>query len=148
MENESGFDANAELAALGAATRGYGNARPGEAWYHLILGLGAGVVVAAQGFSMPWSILAPLAIVLTIPALIAWWRSTHGWWVSGYGPTKARWIAIAMVPILGAAAFWSFVADNLLVSIIAGAAAAAAVTLLGFAWMAVWRREIRKGRVD
>jgi hypothetical protein len=143
VENGEDFDASAELAGLDAATSGYATAMPGEGWYHLALGVGAGMVVAAQGLSSPWSWILPLAFVLSVPLFMAWWRKSHGWWVPGYGPERTRWVVVLMAVVLASLAFVSFMADAVWVSVIMGAIAAVVVAALGFVWMHVWRRGLK-----
>lgn len=143
MENDEDFDASADLAGLDAATAGYASAMPGEGWYHLALGVVIGAIVTAQGLSSPWSWVLPLAALFTVPLLIAWWRASHGWWVSGYKPERTRWvIAVMAVAYLGLA-FVSFIADSVWVSVVMGIIAALVITVTGFVWMIVWRRGLK-----
>lgn len=143
MENDEGLDAAEELAGLDAATSGYATATAGEGWYHLALGFGVGVIVTAQGLSSPWSWILPLAFLVTLPLFIGWWRRSHGWWVSGYGPARTRWVVALMAVAYVGLAFASFVAESVWVSVMLGAIAAVVITASGFVWMFVWRRGLK-----
>lgn len=143
MENDHRIDPAADLAGLDRATAGYAAATPGEGWYHALLGVGAGLAVVSQGLLTPWSIVLPLAFILTIPLFIHWWRTSHGWWVSGYTPRRARWVAAVLICVMLGLAVLSLTAHSLWVSIAAGVATAVIVTALGFVWMRVWRKGLR-----
>lgn len=143
MENDEVFDPAVELAGLDSATAGYASAAPGEGWYHLALGVGAGIVVAAQGLSSPWSWILPLVFLFTVPLLVSWWRTSHGWWVSGYGPKRTRWVVALMAIAFVGLGFLSDVTESVWVSVFAGAVAAAVITATGFVWMHVWRRGLK-----
>lgn len=142
MENDAEFDAAADLASLHGAVDGYATPTKGEWLYHLALGLGAGVMVLAQGMDAPWSLILSLVFLMMIPLLISWWRATHGWWVSGYAPRATRGVMVVLLLGFVAAALWSFVASNVLISAGLAAATTALVTILGFVWMRVWRRSL------
>ena len=82
MESERD-DPHATLARLDEVATTYIDAPRGEGLYHVALGLGAGIFIASQGLPQPWASLVAVAFILVMPAFIAWWRRTHGWWVSG-----------------------------------------------------------------
>lgn len=140
MENEEYVDPSAALASLDDAAAGYAQAVPGEGWYHVALGLGAGLMVIAQGLTSPWSWILAVAFFGSVPLLVGWWRRSHGWWVSGYVPARTRGVvalmAVALVGLMGA----SFLAHSVWTSVVLGGVAAIVVTMAGFAWMRVWRR--------
>lgn len=143
MENEpTEYHADA-LARLDAVATSYADAPRGEGWYHVALGAGAGVFIASQGFPQPWAMVVALAFVLAIPLFIAWWRRTHGWWVSGYTGGATLWVTSLMLVVLAATAMWSYLAAELWMNVAAGAIACIAVSALGFLWMRVWRRQMR-----
>lgn len=140
MENDERLDAAQDLAGVDAATSGYAAATAGESWYHVALGVCAGAMVTAQGLSSPWSWILPLVFLATLPLFIGWWRRSHGWWVSGYGPARTRWVIALMVVAYVGLSFVSFAADSVWVSAIMGAITAVVVAAAGFVWMFVWRR--------
>jgi len=142
MESNERADAAAQLGRLASVRDDYAVGKRGEGWYHIALGVAAGAMITAQGMAQPWGILVTLAFLLSIPAFIAWWRRQHGWWVSGYSPRQARWVAVAMGLALAACLAWSYLAPSIWGSLCAGVVAATIVAALGFAWMAVWRREV------
>lgn len=143
MENDGSLDAAQNLADLDAATSGYATPTAGEGWYHLALGVCAGVMVTAQGLPSPWSWILPLAFLATLPLFIGWWRRSHGWWVSGYGPARTRWVVALMALAYVGLAFVSFAADSVWVSVMMGAITAVVVAVSGFVWMLVWRRGLK-----
>lgn len=143
MENDESLDAAESLVGLDAATSGYATATAGEGWYHVVLGVCAGVMVMAQGLPSPWSWILPLAFLATLPLFIGWWRRSHGWWVSGYGPARTRWVVALMALAYVGLAFVSFAANSVWVSVTMGAITAAVVTVSGFVWMLVWRRGLK-----
>lgn len=145
METNEPFDAASELAELDEATAGYAKPTAGESVYHLALGVVGGLVVFAQGLSSPWSWILPLAALFAIVLLIGWWRSSHGWWVSGYAPTRTRWVVVVMAVTFVLLALASFMMNSVWVSVVAGVVAAAVTTGLGFVWMLVWRRGLNAG---
>jgi hypothetical protein len=143
MENDERLDAAQSLAGLDAATSGYATPTAGEGWYHLALGVCAGVMVTAQGLPSPWSLILPLVFLATVPVFMGWWRRSHGWWVSGYGPARTRWVVALMTVALLGLMFVSFVVDSVWVSVTMGAIAAVVITASGFVWMSVWRRGLK-----
>lgn len=143
MENDSRETPDDALARLDAVATTYADVPPGEGWYHAALGAGAGVFIASQGLSQPWATVVALAFLLVLPLFIAWWRRTHGWWVSGYTGGATLWVTALMLVVLAATAMWSYLAAELWMSLAAGAIAFIVVTALGFLWMRVWRRRMR-----
>lgn len=142
MESERD-DPHATLARLDAVATTYTDAPRGEGWYHVALGVGAGIFIASQGLDQPWASLVAVAFILVMPAFIAWWRRTHGWWVSGYTGGATRWVTGLMLVALVATGFWSYLSADIWSSIAAGLTACIAVTASGFIWMRVWRRRLR-----
>lgn len=114
--------------------------------YDLVYGLVCGGLVAGQGLPQPWSVLMLVACLIGLALMVHSWRKRFGFWVNGYSPKNARWIAIGL-----AACF-----VGLIIVTIAGKAAglwwiSLATGSLGFVlaiagsrlWMAVWRRELK-----
>ncbi len=143
MENDSGETHADTLARLDAVAMTYADAPSGEGWYHVALGAGAGVFIASQGFPQPWATVVTVGFILVIPLFIAWWRRTHGWWVSGYNGGATLWVTALTVVALAATGIWSYLASELWMNLVAGAIACIAVSALGFLWMWVWRRQMR-----
>lgn len=143
MENEPSETHADALARLDAVATTYADAPRGEGWYHVVLGIGAGLFIAAQGLPQPWASLSAVVMIVLLPLFIAWWRRTHGWWVSGYTTGPTLWVTALMLVALLATALWSYLALELWMSIAAGAIACISVSALGFVWMRVWRRGLR-----
>lgn len=125
---------------------------PGAATYPLSYDLAYGgacaLLVSAQGLPRPWDFIALGVSVASFVVMIRWWRKTLGWWVSGYSPRRARWVAIGLaVGLIGLmllSAYGRHVGPHWLWMVSAG---------LGFVgsiagsrlWMRTWRKELAEG---
>jgi len=116
--------------------------------YDILYGSVCALLVSAQGLPQPW----PMPVLAVAMAGLVWmimaWRRRFGWWVSGYSPDKARWVAFAMVAVfLGLIALtlygrhegpkWLFLVSGGL-----GFVASIGGSRL---WMRVWRSELNAG---
>lgn len=113
--------------------------------YDLLYGSVCGLLVAGQGLPAPWSLIAPVAALAGLAFLFHWWRRAHGWWVSGYSPRRARWVAFAMIAIflcLIGVSLWGRQAGIVWMPILTGGAGFATAIIGGRLWMRVWRREL------
>lgn len=133
------------LAAIRAARGGIAPPTDYPVTYDLLYGLICGLLVAGQGMPKPWSfIVIPIALG-GLASLVMWWRKKFGWWVSGYSPKRARWVAFALVAVLlGLMALsvygrsvgpsWLYVVSGVL----------GFVAAIGFSrlWLRVWRKEL------
>lgn len=133
------------LAAIRAARGGIAPPTDYPVTYDLLYGLICGLLVAGQGMPKPWSfIVIPIALG-GLAGLVMWWRKKFGWWVSGYSPKRARWVAFALVAVLlGLMALsvygrsvgpsWLYVVSGVL----------GFVAAIGFSrlWLRVWRKEL------
>lgn len=113
--------------------------------YDLAYGAVCGLLVAGQGMPQPWALLVLPVALGGLAVMVMWWRRKFGWWVSGYSPKRARWVAFGLVAVfLGlislslygrfAGPWWLFMVSGGLgfVAAIAGSRV----------WLAVWRREL------
>jgi len=113
--------------------------------YDLLYGAVCALLVAGQGMPRPWSFIAlPIAMAGLI-LMIVGWRKKFGWWVSGYSPKRARWVAFALGAVLvglialslygrGPGPDWLWMVSGGI-----GFVAAIAGSRL---WMHVWRKEL------
>lgn len=114
------------------------------------LGYGAIVAVMVGGASLdaPWSILTLGLSLSALALMVRWWRARVGWWVGGFNPPKARWVAIGLLIILlaclalslttrfGGGAWW----PPLVGAVVAGVAG----IIGGRLWMYVYRKELQE----
>jgi len=137
------------LAAIQAARAGV----PGEMryppTYDLAYGLVCGLLVAGQGLPMPWSMIALVVALAGLALLVHWWKSRVGWWVSGYSPKRARWVAIGLATVLIAlmgVSLWGKDSGIVWMPLATGAAGFVAAVFGGRLWMHVWKRELAEAR--
>src|SRR5690606_35631044 len=113
--------------------------------YDLFYGGACALLVAAQGLPRPWDFLALGVSLAGFVLMIRWWRKNLGWWVSGYSPKRARWVAIGLavglLGLMGLSAWGRYEGPGWLWMVSAGLAFAAA--LVGSRlWMRTWRKEL------
>ncbi|MFN4289193.1 MAG: hypothetical protein ACK4E3_11940 [Brevundimonas sp.] len=122
---------------------------PGEIRHSLLddvaYGLVCGLLVAGQGLDRPWSFVALVVSLTGLFVFVHLWRRKYGWWVSGYSPRKARWVAIAMaaglVGLMGLS-IWGKAAGIGWTPLATGAAGFVLAIVGSRIWMAVWKREL------
>ena len=113
--------------------------------YDLLYGAVCGLLVAGQGLPTPWAFVA-LAIALTgLALMVRLWRDKMGYWINGYSPRRARWIAIGLavvfIALIGGTLYGKYVGPDWLF-LVTGALGFVAAIIGGRVWMAVWRREL------
>lgn len=118
------------------------------AW-DLLYGLICAVLVGGQGLPDPFNTLT-LALALTATVLaVQWWRKRLGWWVNGYNPPRARWVAFGLALVLGGlmvgtlANRWA--EGPWWVPLASGAGAFVIAIAGGRLWMRVYRRDLEAG---
>ena len=116
--------------------------------YDLAYGAVCALLVAGQGLPQPWSV-AVLPIALGgLGGLVMWWRKKYGWWVSGYSPKRARWVAFGLVAVFLAlicvTIYGRTVGPSWLYLVSGGAAFVAAIAGSRL-WLHVWRKELAEG---
>lgn len=140
---ESNSDAQSALDHISSARQEMVAPARGETTYGIVYALVAGIFVASQGIDGVWGIFLLIVTVAALIGLIVWWQRSHGWWVSGYSPRRARWVALGMIPVLLALAAWSYLADSMWISALAGLIAAGVALAGNAVWMRVWRAEVK-----
>lgn len=136
------------LASIQAARNSVSSDIAYPLWYDAIYGGACGLLVASQGMPQPWSLIALPIALGGLALMMASWRKKFGWWVSGYSPRRARWVAFALVPaflgLMGLSLYGRFVGPwwLFIVSGVIGFVVAIAASRL---WMRVWRQELAEG---
>jgi phosphatidylglycerophosphate synthase len=136
------------LAAIRAARAGLPGPPAPHAGFDLLYGTACALLVAAQGLAAPWSMLLLGLALAGLALMVHVWRRRFGWWINGYSPRRARWVAYGMVAVflalIAASAYgrehgpwWLFLA--------AGGAGFVAAILGSRLWMRVWRAELAGG---
>jgi hypothetical protein len=133
------------LASIKAAREGLAPPTDYPLVYDLAYGAVCALLVAGQGMPEPWSTIALPVALGGLAGLVLWWRKKYGWWVSGYSPKRARWVAFGLIAVfLGLIALTLYGRDSgpswlYLVSGALGFVAAIAGSRL---WLHVWRKEL------
>lgn len=142
-------DPREALAAIEAARQSV----PGEMRYpighDLMYGAACGVLVAGQALPMPWSLVCLAVALAGLAWMIQGWRRRYGWWVNGYSPRRARWVAIGLAVVLVGLmglSLWGRAAGIAWTPLATGAAGFIAAILGARLWMHVWRRELAEAR--
>jgi len=136
------------LAAIRSAREGLAPPADYPIAYDLAYGAVCALLVAGQGMPRPWTfVVLPIAL-FGLAGLVMWWRKKFGWWVSGYSPKRARWVAFGLVAVLlglmGLSLYGRFVGPGWLFLVSGGIAFVAAI-VGGRLWMRVWRTELAEG---
>ena len=113
--------------------------------YDLAYGAVCGLLVAGQGMPQPWSLIVLPIALGGLAAMVMWWRKKFGWWVSGYSPKRARWVAFGLLAVFLTLIRLSLVgrsAGPWWLYMVAGALGFMAAIVGSRVWLAVWRREL------
>lgn len=113
--------------------------------YDLAYGAVCGLLVAGQGMPQPWSLIVLPIALGGLAILVMWWRKTFGWWVSGYSPKRARWVAFGLLAVflglISLSLYGRFVGPWWLF-MVSGALGFIAAIVGSRIWTGVWRREL------
>jgi len=116
--------------------------------YDLLYGAACGLLVAGQGMPDPWRFIALPIAMAGLVLIIAGWRKKFGWWVSGYSPKRARWVAFALVAVLvglvGLSLYGRYAGPDWLWMVSGGVGFVASIAGSRL-WMHVWRKELAEG---
>ena len=116
--------------------------------YDLLYGAACGLLVAGQGMPDPWRFFALPIAMAGLVLIIAGWRKKFGWWVSGYSPKRARWVAFGLVVVfvglVGMTLYGRTVGPSWLYLVSGGIAFVAAIAGSRL-WLRVWRAELAEG---
>lgn len=113
--------------------------------YDIAYGGVCGLLVAGQGMPGSWPNIVLLIALAGLALMVAWWRKRVGWWVNGYSPKRARWVAIGLaalfIILMGVSLYGRYVGPWWLF-LVSGAIGWIAAALAGRLWMRVWRKEM------
>ncbi len=136
------------LASIRAARAGVAGPPEPHLGFDLLYGTSCGLLVVGNGLEAPWSLLVLGIALAGLGLLVARWRRRFGWWINGYSPRRARWVAFGLVAVLLALVavsryghaqgpWWLFLPAAAI-----GFVAAIAGSRI---WMRVWRAELAGG---
>lgn len=138
-------DPREALAAIQATRSGVAGPPEAHIGYDLLYGTSCALLVAGQGLAAPWSLLVLGLALAGLGLLVVSWRRRFGWWISGYSPPRARWVAIGMVAVflglMGIAIYGRANGPDWLYLAAAGAGFVTAIAGSRL-WMRVWRAEL------
>ena len=138
-------DPHEALAAIRAARADFPGPVDYPLGYDLLYGAVCALLVAGQGMPRPWGFIAlPLAMAGLVLMIVAW-RKRFGWWVSGYSPRRARWVAFGLGAVLlgliGLSLYGRYGGPDWLWLVSGGLGFVTAIVGSRL-WMRVWRREL------
>ncbi len=137
------------LAEVEAANADLARRARAPVWYHPVLGLLLGGLVAVQGQSIPLMLGFYLVFLVGLALLVRAYKRHTGLWVSGYRAGRTRWVAVGLAVLTALtlpASAWLVCAHDLTAApFVLGAVAAVVVTIGGFVWEAAFRRDLRDG---
>lgn len=147
MENDdlSPEEALAAIRRSRAALRGHFDVP----WtYDLVYGLACGGIVAAQALPSPISLAALFVCIGALIWMMRAWQAHTGFWVNGYGPRNARWVAIGLALILMILAFagmYARMVHGLWQIPLVGGMAGGILAIIGSRlWMRAYRRDLER----
>lgn len=139
------IDAKAALASVQAARAGVAGPVDYPLWYDLLYGGVCALLVGGQGLPAPWSSITLPFAMLGLVLMVTSWRRRYGWWINGFSPRRARWIAVGMAGVFVALIALSLYGRSegpwwlFMVSMVLGFVAAITGSRL---WMRAWRAEL------
>ena len=108
------------------------------------------VMVGGAGLPQPWSTVTLLLSLGALFFMVRWWRARTGWWVNGYAPPRARWVAWGLVAVMMACmglSFWTRLFDGPMWAPFVGAGVAGVAAMIGGRlWMRAYRRDLMEGQ--
>lgn len=138
-------DPHEALAAIRDARAGVAPPADYPLGYDLIYGGVCALLVAGPGLPQPWSVIVLPIALAGLALMISSWRKTYGWWVSGYSPKRARWVAFALaavfVALVGLSLYGRGPGPDWLFLVSGGIGFVAAIAGSRL-WLRVWRKEL------
>lgn len=141
----------AEALASIETARGALNDRLQVHWsYDLLYGLACGLLVAGQGLPQPYAVLTVPVAMCGLALMIRWWKAKTGFWVDGFSPRRARWVAFGLAGLLISLMFGSLyltrVADFWWGPLVTGGIAAVVAIFASRMWMRAYRRDLARSQ--
>lgn len=113
--------------------------------YDILYGAICALLVAGQGLPTPWSLLVLAFSLSGLALLVSSWRKRFKWWVGGYSPRRARWVAVVMavlfLGLIGLSLYGRFQGPDWLF-LVSGAIGFVSAIVGSRVWMRVWRKEL------
>ena len=141
-------DAREALASIQAARAAVAGPPEYPLGYDLLYGTACGLLVAAQGLAPPWSMLVLGLALAGLALMITGWRRRFGWWINGYSPPRARWVAFAMAAVLLgliAMSYYGRFYGPWWLYLVSGGLGFVLSIAGSRLWMRVWRAELAEG---
>lgn len=142
-------DALRMLAEVQAAHTDMAERAKAPTWYHPVLGLLMGGLVAVQGQTIPVVIGYYAVFLVGLALLVRAYKRHTGMWINGYRAGRTRWVAVGLAAITMLCmliAVWLQRERGLTAApLVFGAIVAVLVTLGGFIWQAAFRADLRNG---
>lgn len=136
------------LASIQAARGAIGRDLDYPVGWDVLYGLVVAVMVMGQGLAAPWSLFVLAGSLAALALMVRWWRARVGWWVNGYGPPRARWVAIGLAAVLiglMGLSLWPRMGDGpWWAPLLAGVLAWIAAGVGGRIWMRVFRTDLER----
>jgi hypothetical protein len=143
------IDPREALASIHEARAGVARSMDYPFGWDIVFGLLIAAMVTAQGLPQISIGLVLLGTLAGLYWMVKWWRDRFGWWVSAYAPKRARWVAVAMWPLLlcslGLSCWTRLFEGPLWAPFLGGAVAFVTTIIFGRWWAHVYRRELAEG---
>lgn len=140
-------DAREALNAISGARQAFPGGMKYPVIYDIYYGAVCGLLVAGQGLPAPWSFIALAVSLSGLALMIHWWRRKAGWWVSGYSPRRARWVAFGMLALflsLMGLSLWGKAAGIYWMPLATGAAGFVTAIIGSRVWTRVWQKDLKE----
>ncbi len=139
----------AEALASIETARGALNDRLQIHWsYDLFYGLACGLLVGGQGLPQPYAVLTVPIAMGGLALMVRWWKAKTGFWVNGFSPKGARWVALGfgvlLVGLMIGSLYLARVAGLWWGPLITGGIAAVVAIVASRMWMRAYRRDLAR----
>ena len=119
--------------------------------YDLFYGLACGLLVAGQGLPQPYAVLTVPVAMGALALMVRWWKAKTGFWVNGFSPRGARWVALGLgallVSLMLGSLYLTRVADLWWGPLVTGGIATIVAIFASRMWMRAYRRDLARSAV-